>query len=42
MLKDSCHPHAVGYAVIGNLLFERLFELGAFDAVFDYYDSLNA
>lgn len=42
LVSDTCHPNAVGYAVIGNLLFEKLFEIGAFDAVFDYYDSLNA
>ena len=41
MLADSCHPNAVGYAVIANAMFERLFELGAFDAIFDYYDSLR-
>ena len=42
LIKDSCHPNAVGYAVIGNIIFERLFDIGAFDAIFDYYDSLNA
>ena len=42
LIKDSCHPNAVGYAVIGNIIFERLFDLGAFDAIFDYYDSLVA
>ena len=41
LIKDSCHPNAVGYAVIGNLIFERLIEIGVFDAIFDYYDSLN-
>ena len=41
MLADSCHPNAVGYAVIANAMFERLYELGAFDAIFDYYDSLR-
>ena len=41
MLADGCHPNAVGYAVIANAMFERLFELGAFDAIFDYYDSLR-
>ncbi len=42
LLADSCHPQAVGYAVIANTLFEKLFNLGAFDALFDYYDSFNA
>ena len=42
LLADTCHPNAVGYAVIGNIIFERLFKLGAFDGVFDYYDNLNA
>ncbi|MBE6635769.1 MAG: hypothetical protein E7617_06215 [Ruminococcaceae bacterium] len=42
LLADSCHPNAAGYAVIGNIIFERLFDIGAFDAIFDYYDSLNA
>ena len=41
LIKDSCHPNAVGYAVAANIMFERLFEIGAFDAIFDYYDSLN-
>ena len=42
LITDSCHPNAVGYAVIGNIMFERLYDIGAFDAIFDYYDSLNA
>ena len=42
LIKDSCHPNAVGYAVVANVMFERLFYLGAFDEIFDYYDSLNA
>ena len=42
LIKDRCHPNAVGYAVIGNIIFERLYEIGAFDAIFEYYDSLNA
>ena len=42
LIKDSCHPNAVGYAVIGNIIFERLFEIGAFDALYDYYDSFNS
>lgn len=41
LLADACHPNAVGYAVIGNVIFERFFELGLFDNLFDYYDSLN-
>ena len=41
LIKDSCHPNAVGYAVIGNIIFERLFKLGAFDELLDYYDRLN-
>ena len=42
LLADSCHPNAVGYTVIANALFEKLFNLGAFDALFDYYDSFYA
>ena len=42
LLADGCHPNAVGYTVIANAMFERLYQLGAFDAIFDYYDSLNA
>ena len=42
LLADGCHPNAVGYTVIANALFERLYNLGAFDAIFDYYDSLNS
>ena len=42
LLADNCHPNAVGYAYIGNVIFERLYDIGAFDAIFDYYDSLNA
>lgn len=41
LLADGCHPNAVGYAYIGNVIFERFFDLGMFDALFDYYDSLN-
>ena len=42
LLADGCHPNAVGYTVIANAMFERLYKIGAFDALFDYYDSLNA
>jgi len=42
LIKDSCHPNAVGYAVAGNIIFERLFDLGVFNDIFDYYDSLNS
>jgi len=42
LISDSCHPNAVGYAVIGNVIFDRLFKIGAFDGIFDYYDSLNS
>ena len=42
LVKDNCHPNAVGYAVIGNIIFERLFDIGVFDGIFDYYDSLGA
>ena len=42
LIKDSCHPNAVGYAVVANIMFERLYDLGVFDKIFDYYDSLNA
>ena len=41
LIKDNCHPNAVGYAVIGNIIFEKLFDIGAFDALFDYYDSIE-
>ena len=41
LIKDTCHPNAVGYAVIGNIIFERLFKLGAFDELFDYYSRLS-
>ncbi len=40
-LNDSIHPNAVGYAVIGNVIFERMATLGYFDALYDYYDSLQ-
>ncbi|MBQ8381150.1 MAG: prolyl oligopeptidase family serine peptidase, partial [Clostridia bacterium] len=40
-IKDNCHPNAVGYAVIGNIVFERLYKIGAFDEIFDYYDRMN-
>ena len=42
LLADGCHPNAVGYTVIANAMFERLYNLGAFDALFDYYDSFYA
>ena len=42
LLADGCHPNAVGYAVIGNLIFERFFDLGLFDDLFEYYDALNS
>ena len=42
LIKDSCHPNAVGYAVVANIMFERLFDLGVFDEILDYYDSLNS
>ena len=41
LIGDSCHPNAVGYAVVGNIIFERLFRIGAFDELFDYYDKLS-
>ena len=41
LINDTCHPNAVGYAVVGNVIFERLFKLGAFDELFDYYERLN-
>jgi len=40
-LRDGVHGNALGYAVIGNIIFERMAELGYFEAVYDYYDSLN-
>jgi len=42
LIKDGCHPNAVGYAVAANIMFERMFDIGVFDAIFDYYDSLEA
>ena len=42
LLADGCHPNAVGYTVIANAIFERLYQLGAFDKLFDYYDSFYA
>ena len=42
LLADACHPNAVGYAVIANTMFERFYQLGAFDELFDYYDSFYA
>lgn len=41
LIADTCHPNAVGYAAVGNIIFERLFRIGAFDGLFDYYDTLN-
>ena len=41
LINDTCHPNAVGYAVIANIILERLFKLGAFDELFDYYDRLS-
>ena len=38
---DGVHPTALGYAAVGNVIFERMAELGCFDAIFDYYDSLG-
>ena len=42
LLADGCHPNAAGYAFIGNVIFERLFDIGAFNEIFDYYDSLQS
>ena len=42
LLADNCHPNAAGYAFMGNVMFERLYDIGAFDAIFDYYDSLDS
>ena len=39
--KDGVHPNAVGYALVANILLERLIEIGTFDALYDYYDSLS-
>lgn len=41
LINDSCHPNAVGYAYVGNVIFKHLLKIGAFDALFDYYDELN-
>jgi hypothetical protein len=41
LVYDTCHPNAVGYAVIGNIIFKHLYNIGAFDAILDYYDSLD-
>ena len=38
---DACHPNALGVTVMANAMFERFFEIGAFKALLDYYDSLN-
>lgn len=40
-LSDHIHPNALGYAVVGNIVMERLVALGLFDPIFDYYDSLK-
>jgi hypothetical protein len=41
LVYDTCHPNSVGYAVTGNIIFDRLLEIGAFDEVMNYYDKLN-
>lgn len=38
---DGVHPTALGYAAVGNVIFERMADLGYFDPIFDYYDSLG-
>ncbi len=40
-LNDTIHPNAIGYAVMGHIVMERLWRNGAFDALYDYYDSLS-
>ena len=40
-LYDGLHMNSVGYALLGNSVFARMVELGYFNAVFDYYDSLK-
>ena len=40
-LYDSVHLNAVGYAMLGNTVFEKMVELGYFNAIYDYYDSLK-
>ena len=40
-LYDGLHMNSVGYALLGNAVFARMVELGYFNAVFDYYDSLK-
>ena len=41
LLHDSVHLNAIGYALLGNAVFERMVDLGYFDALYDYYDSLK-
>ena len=41
-LIDGVHLNAVGYAALGNRLFLQIWQLGFFDALFDYYDSFYA
>ena len=39
LVKDTCHPNAVGYTVLAEIFFERLWQLGAFEDLLDYYNS---
>ena len=41
LLHDSVHLNAVGYALLANAVYERMAELGYFNPVFDYYESLQ-
>ena len=41
LLHDNTHLNAVGYALLANAVFEKMADLGYFDAVFAYYESLK-
>ena len=41
LLHDRVHLNAVGYALLANAVFDKMAELGYFDAIFNYYESLR-
>jgi lysophospholipase L1-like esterase len=41
LLHDNTHLNAVGYALLANAVFERMADLGYFDPIFEYYESLE-
>ena len=41
LLHDNTHLNAVGYAMLANAVFERMADLGYFDPIFEYYESLQ-